>query len=90
MISPSLSSGVNENGPGLSEKDAVIRGFGDGEYNVTYDGIPFADTNDPTHHTTAYFPASTIGAAEVDRGPGGRAISAKPPSAARSTCFRGR
>jgi len=66
---PSLS-GVNANGPGLSERDVVIRGFGDGEYNVLYDGIPFADTNDPTHHTTAYFPASTIGAAEVDRGPG--------------------
>lgn len=63
-------SGVSANGPGLSERDAVIRGFGDGEYNVLYDGIPFADTNDPTHHTTAYFPASTIGAAQVDRGPG--------------------
>ncbi|WP_374572096.1 TonB-dependent receptor [Phenylobacterium sp.] len=69
VMTPSLS-GVNNNGPGLSEKDAVIRGFGDGEYNVTYDGIPFGDTNDPTHHTTAYFPASTIGAAQVDRGPG--------------------
>ncbi|MBU4433654.1 MAG: TonB-dependent receptor [Alphaproteobacteria bacterium] len=69
VLSPSLS-GVSNNGPGLSEKDAVIRGFGDGEYNVTYDGIPFGDTNDPTHHSTAQFPASTIGAAQVDRGPG--------------------
>lgn len=66
---PSVSA-VNNNGPGLSEKDAVIRGFGDGEYNVRYDGIPFGDTNDPTHHSTAYFPASTLGAVQVDRGPG--------------------
>ena len=69
VVSPS-TAGVSNNGPGLSEKDATVRGFGDGEYNVTYDGIPFGDTNDPTHHTTAYFPASTIGAVQVNRGPG--------------------
>ncbi len=68
-VTPS-TAGVASNGPGLSEKDATIRGFGDGEYNVRYDGIPFGDTNDPTHHTTSYFPASTTGAVEVDRGPG--------------------
>lgn len=69
MITPSLS-GESNNGPGLSEKDVVMRGFGDGEYNVTYDGVPFGDTNDPTHHSTAQFPGSTIGAVKVDRGPG--------------------
>jgi iron complex outermembrane receptor protein len=68
-VSPS-TSGIANNGPGLSEKDATLRGFGDGNYNVTYDGIPFGDTNDPSHHTTAYFPASTIGAVQVNRGPG--------------------
>lgn len=69
-IAPSVSGGVDNNGPGLSEKDAVIRGFQDGEYNVRYDGIPFGDTNDPTHHSTSYFPASVIGAVQIDRGPG--------------------
>jgi len=69
-ISPSVSGGIDSNGPGLSEKDAVIRGFGDGQYNVRYDGIPFGDTNDPSHHSTSYFPASTVGAMEIDRGPG--------------------
>lgn len=70
-ITPSTSGGVSSNGPGLSEKDVTLRGFGDGESNVTYDDIPFGDTNDPTHHSTAYFPASTIGAVQVERGPGG-------------------
>jgi iron complex outermembrane receptor protein len=70
LISPSVSGGIDNNGPGLSEKDAVIRGFGDGQYNVRYDGIPFADTNDPSHHSTSYFPASTVGAMTIDRGPG--------------------
>ncbi len=69
-VAPSVSSGNDSNGPGLSEKDAVIRGFGDGEYNVRYDGIPFGDTNDPTHHSTSFFPASTVGAVIIDRGPG--------------------
>ena len=47
-----------------------MRGFKDGQYNVTYDGISFGDTNDPTHHPDDYFPTSTIGAMVVDRGPG--------------------
>lgn len=68
-ITPS-ASGVSYNGPGLSEGKVVMRGFQDGEYNVTFDGIAFGDTNDPTHHSTAYFPKSTIGQLVVDRGPG--------------------
>ena len=54
----------------LGETKAVIRGFQDGEYNVTYDSIPFADTNNPTHHSTAFFPSNTIETVVVDRGPG--------------------
>lgn len=70
LVSPSVSSGNDSNGPGLSEKDAVIRGFKDGLYNERYDDIPFGDTNDPTHHSTSYFPSSTVGAMQIDRGPG--------------------
>lgn len=69
LLTPSVS-GVSFNGPGFYEAKTTLRGFKDGEYNVTYDGIPFGDTNDPTHHSTSFFPAATIGAVVVDRGPG--------------------
>jgi iron complex outermembrane receptor protein len=68
-LSPSVS-GTSFNGPGLGEAKSVIRGFQDGQYNITYDGIPWGDANGPTHHSTSFFPSSTIGAVVVDRGPG--------------------
>ena len=68
-LSPSMS-GTSFNGPGLGEAKNVLRGFQDGQYNVTYDGIPWGDANGPTHHSTSFFPSSTIGAVVVDRGPG--------------------
>src|SRR3569623_458689 len=70
LISPSVSGYGNANGPGLSESKAQIRGFQDGEYNITYDGVPFGDTNDPTHHSNTFFPSNTIETLVVDRGPG--------------------
>lgn len=70
----SLTPGVTltgaNNGIGLGESKMSIRGFKDGEYNVTYDSIPFGDTNNPTHHSTAFFPSNTIETVVVDRGPG--------------------
>ncbi|WP_085317200.1 TonB-dependent receptor [Derxia lacustris] len=69
-IAPSVGGSVAANGPGLGESKLTLRGFQDGEYNVTFDGIPFADTNNPTHHSNAYFPATVIGGASVERGPG--------------------
>jgi len=69
-ISPSVSITGSANGAGLSESKAQIRGFQDGEYNVTYDGVPFGDTNDPTHHSNTFFPSNTIETLIVDRGPG--------------------
>jgi len=68
-ISPSLS-GDSANGPGLSETKITMRGLPDGYYNVTFDGIPWGDTNNPTHHSTSFFPAAIIGGAVVERGPG--------------------
>ena len=68
-LAPSVS-GTSTNGPGLGEAKTTLRGFKDGEYNMTYDGIPWGDANGPTHHSTAFFPSSTIGAVVVDRGPG--------------------
>jgi iron complex outermembrane receptor protein len=69
-IAPSVTGGISVNGPGLSETKNGLRGFKDGEYNITFDGIPFADTNGATHHSTSYFPASVIGNVTVERGPG--------------------
>ena len=69
-LSPSVVA-ISPNGPGLSEAaDLTIRGFGDGQYNVTFDGIPFADSDDFTHHTSAYFMTHTLGSVTVERGPG--------------------
>jgi iron complex outermembrane receptor protein len=70
QLTPGVSLTGTGNGAGLSESKAQIRGFQDGEYNVTYDSIPFADTNNPTHHSTAFFPSNTIETVVVDRGPG--------------------
>lgn len=68
-IAPSLS-GDSANGPGLSETKTTLRGFKDDQYNITFDGIPWGDTNNPAHHSTSFFPQSTIGGAVVERGPG--------------------
>ncbi|WP_267380485.1 MULTISPECIES: TonB-dependent receptor [unclassified Sphingomonas] len=70
LISPSVSNTGSANGIGLSESKAQIRGFQDGEYNVTYDGVPFGDTNDPTHHSNTFFPSNTVETEIIDRGPG--------------------
>ncbi|MBV8620693.1 MAG: TonB-dependent receptor [Curvibacter sp.] len=69
-IAPSVASTPSTNGPGLSDQKMSLRGFQDGEYNVTFDGIPFGDSNGPTHHSTSYFPASVIGGMVIERGPG--------------------
>jgi iron complex outermembrane receptor protein len=69
-VAPSVA-GITSNGGGIGDYNVVsMRGFKDGQFNLTFDGIAFGDTNDPTHHGADYFPASTIGAAVVDRGPG--------------------
>jgi len=64
---------VSANGPGLADTKTFFRGFKDGQYNMTYDGIPFGDTNDPTHHSWVFFPAQTIGSTVFDRSPGSAA-----------------
>jgi len=69
-IAPSIVN-IETEGPGLSESKMLsMRGFQDGQYNVTYDGIPFGDANGETHHTTSYFPAKVLGGEVIDRGPG--------------------
>ncbi|NBW87736.1 MAG: hypothetical protein EBR23_13160, partial [Planctomycetia bacterium] len=58
-LSPSVTN-FSTNGPGLNESKPTLRGFTDGQYNVTIDGIPFGDGNDYNHHTTSYFPAKLL------------------------------
>ena len=68
-IAPSMS-GEASNGPGLGETKVTLRGFTDDQYNITFDGIPWGDTNNPAHHSTSFFPGTIIGGATVERGPG--------------------
>lgn len=70
LIAPSVANTGGENGVGLNESKTTIRGFQDGEYNITYDGVPFGDTNGPTHHSNTFFPSNTVETLVVDRGPG--------------------
>ena len=59
-------------GPGLGKNEGIsIRGFQDGQLNITFDGIPFGDASDLHHTTSAYFNNHVLGQAEIDRGPGG-------------------
>jgi iron complex outermembrane receptor protein len=69
---PGMQS-YSANGPGLGDTKTAFRGFKDGQYNIGFDGIPFYDTNDPTHHSWVFFPTQFLGGALVDRSPGSAA-----------------
>lgn len=64
---------VSPNGPGIGQTTTYFRGFADGDYSITFDGIPFQDTNSPTHHTWVFFPSQLLGGAVIDRSPGSAA-----------------
>ncbi|PKU26221.1 TonB-dependent receptor [Telmatospirillum siberiense] len=68
-MAPSVYT-TSPNGPGASEAKIQMRGFVDGQYNITIDGVPFGDANDPTHHSTAYLPSGSLSQVIIDRGPG--------------------
>jgi iron complex outermembrane receptor protein len=61
---------LNPNGIGLGQGKSFFRGFSDGQYTMTFDGIPFEDTNSPTHHSWASFPSQWISSTDFDRSPG--------------------
>ena len=69
-IAPSVTNTGAVNGPGLSEQKLVIRGMGNDFTNLTFDGIPVNDTNDPSYHSTSFFPELIVGGVDVVRGPG--------------------
>ena len=60
------------NGPGFdAAKNQSLRGFTDGQFNVTMDGIPFGDPDNFQHHSTSYFPTAMLQQVVIDRSPGG-------------------
>jgi iron complex outermembrane receptor protein len=61
---------TNSNGVGLGQSSTYFRGFPDGDYDIDFDGIPFYDTNSPTHHSWAFFPSQFLGGIDFDRSPG--------------------
>ena len=70
-FTPSFSN-VEPNGPGLQESKFInMRGFQDGQYNLTYDGIPLAGSPTSFHHESGvYFMEHDLGGVQIDRGPG--------------------
>ena len=61
---------TSTDGVGLGQSKTYFRGFPDGDYNIDFDGVPFYDTNTPTHHSWAFFPAQWDGGVDFDRSPG--------------------
>lgn len=70
---------TNANGVGLGQSTTGFRGFSDGEYDIDFDGIPFYDTNTPTHHSWAFFPSEWIGGIDFDRSPGTASTTGPTP-----------
>jgi len=69
-LTPSFVS-TAPNGTGFdAAKNMTLRGFPDGQFNITLDGIPFQDPDTFSHHSTSFFPASSIDSVVVDRSPG--------------------
>ncbi len=66
----------------IGQSKTYFRGFPDGDYNIDFDGIPFYDTNTPTHHSWSFFPVEWIGGVDFDRGPWRRCHHRPHPSAA--------
>jgi iron complex outermembrane receptor protein len=61
---------ISSDGVGLGQSKTYFRGFPDGDYDIDFDGIPFYDTNSPTHHSWAFFPSMFLGGIDFDRSPG--------------------
>lgn len=69
-FTPSFVSSA-PNGPGFdAAKGQTLRGFVDGQFNVTMDGIPFGDPDNFGHHSTSYFPVEMLDHLIIDRSPG--------------------
>lgn len=72
LITPGAFS-FSPNGVGNGNAATTVRGLTDSQYLVTFDGIPFNDTNGVSHHSYVFFPGMAIGGAVIDRSPGSAA-----------------
>jgi len=72
LITPGAFS-YSPNGVGQGNASTTVRGLSDSQYLITYDGIPFNDTNGVSHHSYVFFPDMEVGGAVVDRSPGSAA-----------------
>ena len=70
---------LSSDGIGLGQSKTYFRGFPDGDFDIDFDGVPFYDTNSPTHHSWAFFPAQWIGGVDFDRSPGSAATVGPTP-----------
>ena len=70
---------ISSNGVGLGQDKTYFRGFPDGDYDIDFDGVPFYDTNTPSHHTWAFFPDPWVGSVDFDRSPGDAATIGPTP-----------
>jgi len=70
---------TSSDGVGLGQSKTYFRGFPDGDYDIDFDGVPFYDTNSPTHHSWAFFPAQWIGGVDFDRSPGSASTTGPTP-----------
>jgi iron complex outermembrane receptor protein len=61
------------NGVGLGDSKITVRGLSDSNMVLSFDGIPFNDTNGVSHHSWVWFPGQALGGAVVDRSPGSAA-----------------
>ena len=61
---------TSTDGVGLGQSKTYFRGFADGSYDIDFDGLPFFDSNSPSHHSWAFFPSQWVGGIDVDRSPG--------------------
>ena len=70
---------ISADGVGMGQSKTYFRGFPDGDYDIDFDGIPFYDTNSPTHHSWAFFPSQWVGGVNFDRSPGSAATTGPTP-----------
>ncbi|MGC1461695.1 MAG: TonB-dependent receptor [Terracidiphilus sp.] len=70
---------LSSDGVGLGQSKTYFRGFPDGDFDIDFDGIPFYDTNSPTHHSWAFFPSQWIGGVDFDRSPGSASTTGPTP-----------
>ncbi len=87
QMSPGTFS-VNPNGVGLGDSKTYFRGFADGQYTMTVDGIPFNDTNTRPTTPGRFFPASSSPESISTAAPARQRLSARTTSADPSTCCR--